>query len=111
MYTISFNPPRNLVRDVLLTPIILVATEATNFLISINRMISIGLLRWLSGKESTCQAGDAGSIPESGRSTAIGDDNPLPYSWEYQEIPWTEESGGLQSLRSQRVREDLTIKE
>ena len=23
---------------------------------------------WLSGKESTCQAGDAGSIPGSGRS-------------------------------------------
>ena len=80
MYTISFNPPRNLVRDVLLTPIILVATEATNFLISINRMISIGLLRWLSGKESTCQAGDAGSIPESGRSLVEGHGNPLQYS-------------------------------
>ena len=62
-------------------------------------------------KNPLVNAGDAGSIPESGRSTAIGDGNPLPYSWEYQEIPWTEESGGLQSLRSQRVREDLTIKE
>ena len=80
MYTISFNPPRNLVRDVLLTPIILVATEATNFLISINRMISIGLLRWLSGKESTCQAGDAGSIPGSGRSPGGGNGNLLQYS-------------------------------
>ena len=80
MYTISFNPPRNLVRDVLLTPIILVATEATNFLISINRMISIGLLRWLSGKESTCQAGDAGSIPGSGIYPREGNGNPLQYS-------------------------------
>ena len=28
-----------------------------------------GLLRWLSGKESTCNAGDLGSIPGSGRSS------------------------------------------
>ena len=27
-----------------------------------------GLPRWLSGKESACQAGDLGSIPESGRT-------------------------------------------
>ena len=27
------------------------------------------------------------------------------------EIPWTEESGGLQSMRSQRVRHDLVIKQ
>ena len=38
---------------------------------------TIGLLRWLSGKESTCQAGDLSSIPESGRSAEEGSDNPL----------------------------------
>ena len=27
------------------------------------------------------------------------------------EIPWTEESGGLQSMGLQRVRHDLTIKQ
>ena len=27
---------------------------------------------WLSGKESTCQAGDVGSIPGSGRSPGEG---------------------------------------
>ena len=27
----------------------------------------MGLLRWLSGKESTCQVGDTGSIFESGK--------------------------------------------
>ena len=31
-----------------------------------------GLPRWLSGKESTCHAGDAGSVPESGRSPGEG---------------------------------------
>ena len=41
---------------------------------------TIGLPRWLSGKESTCQAGDLSSIPESGRSAEEGSDNPLQYS-------------------------------
>jgi len=35
------------------------------------------LPRWLSGKESACQAGDPGSIPESGRSPGEGNDNPF----------------------------------
>ena len=39
-----------------------------------------GLPWWLSGKESTCQAGDAGSIPGSGRSPGEGNGNPLQYS-------------------------------
>ena len=34
-----------------------------------------------SGKESTCNAGDPGSIPESGRSPGKGTGYPLPYSW------------------------------
>ena len=36
-----------------------------------------GLPRWLSGKESTCQAGDAVSILGSGRSSGEGNVNPL----------------------------------
>ena len=39
-----------------------------------------GLSRWLSGKESTCQAGEEGSISGSGRSPGEGNDNPLQYS-------------------------------
>ena len=39
-----------------------------------------GLSRWLSGKESACQAGDQGSSPGSGRSPGGGDGNPLQYS-------------------------------
>ena len=44
------------------------------------------LLKWLSGKESTWDAGDAsyaedtGSVPELGRCPAEGNDNPLQYS-------------------------------
>jgi len=33
------------------------------------------------GKESTCNAGDPGSIPGSGRSTGEGIDYLLQYSW------------------------------
>ena len=34
----------------------------------------------VSGKDSTCQAGDVGSIPGSGRSPGEGNGNPLQYS-------------------------------
>ena len=41
-----------------------------------------GLPQWLSGKESTCNAGVAevvGSTPESGRSSGGGIGNPIQY--------------------------------
>ena len=37
--------------------------------------------RSLAGKESTCNAGDSGSIPGSGRSPGEGIGYPLQYSW------------------------------
>ena len=37
---------------------------------------SLGLPWCLSGKESTCQAGDVGSVPESGRSPGEENGNP-----------------------------------
>ena len=40
----------------------------------------LGFPWWLSGKESSCNAGDAGSIPGLGRSPGGGNDNPLQYS-------------------------------
>ena len=40
----------------------------------------MGLLWWLSGKESSCSAGDQGSIPGSGRSPGEGNGYPLQYS-------------------------------
>ena len=42
-----------------------------------------GLSQWLSGKESTCNAGnvgDAGSIPGLGRSPGGGNGNSVQYS-------------------------------
>ena len=39
-----------------------------------------GLPWWLSGKESTCNEGDVGSIPGSGRCPGEGNGNPLQYS-------------------------------
>ena len=51
------------------------------------------------------KAGDAGSIPGSGRS--LEKEMTTHCSILTWEIPWTEESGGLQSVGSQRVRHDL----
>ena len=45
------------------------------------------------GKDSTCNAGDPGSIPGLGRSPGEGNGNPLQYlAWG---IPWTEELGSM----------------
>ena len=44
---------------------------------------SVGFRQWLSGKESACNAGEAGdavSVPVSGRSPGGGNGNPLQYS-------------------------------
>ena len=46
-------------------------------------ILSKGLSRWLSGKESACNAGDAGdtgSIPGLGGSAGGGNGNPLQFS-------------------------------
>ena len=55
----------------------------------------LGLPRWLSGKESACQAGEAGSIPWLERSSGEGNGNPTPVflpgkshgSW-WATVPW-----------------------
>ena len=58
-------------------------------------------------KNSPAKAGnkrDAGLIPGSGRPPWEGNGKPLQsLAWE---IPWTEESGGLQFMGSQRFRQD-----
>ena len=58
-----------------------------------------------AGKESACNAADLGSNPGPGRSPGEGNGNPVQYS-NAQRIPWTEEPGGLQSMRSQRAGRD-----
>ena len=56
-------------------------------------------------KESTCNVGDLSSIPGLGKK-------PWKRAWQHTpvflvgESPWTEEPGGLQSMASQRVRQD-----
>ena len=54
-------------------------------------------------KNPPTNAGDAGSIPGSGRSPGGGNDNPLQYSYLENSI---EEPGELQSIGSQRVGYD-----
>ena len=62
------------------------------------------------GKESACNAGDLGSIPGLGRSP--GEGMAIHLSIVAWRIPWTEESGGLQSmgLQSQTRLSDLKKK-
>ena len=55
-------------------------------------------------KESACNAGHPGLIPESEKSPEEG--NGYQSSLLAWGIPWTEEPGGLQSIGLQRVRHD-----
>ena len=58
-------------------------------------MVPSGFPHSSVGKECACNAGDLGSIPESGRFPGEGNGNhPSILAWR---IPWTEEPGGLQS--------------
>ena len=66
--------------------------------------ISWGLPKWLSGKESTCNAGDMGFI--LGREDLLEKQMATYCSILAWKVPWTEEPGGLQSMRSQEL--DMT---
>ena len=61
------------------------------------------------GKESSCQAGDASSIP--GWEDPLEKEMATHYSNLAWEIPWTEEPGGLQSMGSKGVRLNLATKQ
>ena len=56
------------------------ASEGFKMIIIMRNNTIKGLPRWLNGKESTCHAGDVGSIPGSGRSSGGGNGNPVQYS-------------------------------
>ena len=62
-----------------------------------NRIYIFNIYRGSSGgsdgKESACNAGDPGSIPES--RTSLGDGTGNPSSLLAWKIPWIEEPGGL----------------
>ena len=72
-------------------------------------IVYFGLHWWFSSKEPACSAGDVGSVPGSERPPGEGSGNPFSsiFAWE---IPWTEEPGGLQSMGSQRARQNLVTK-
>ena len=57
-------------------------------------------------KESACNAGDPGSIPESIRAR---EGNCNPSSIPAWEIPWTQDPGGLQSMELKRVQSLTTV--
>ena len=61
-----------------------------------------------NGKESSCKAGDQGSIPQLARSPGQGKATPSSIlAWR---IPWTEEPVELQSMGSKGGRHDtLTL--
>ena len=59
---------------------------------------------WPPGKNLLPNAGDVSLIPGMGRSSGEGNGDPLQYSCVI--ILWTEEPGRLQSMESQRVRQD-----
>ena len=52
-------------------------------------------------KNLPANAGDSGSVPGSGR--ALEEEMAAPSRILVWKISWTEEAGGLQSMRSQRV--------
>ena len=57
----------------------------------------------LTGTESTCQEGDTGLIPGSGRSPGEGKmaTHSSILAWE---IPWTEDTGELWSMGSEKCQ-------
>jgi len=66
----------------------------------------VGLSGWLSGKEPTCQAGGAVSVPGSGRP--LQKDMTTHSNILAWEIPWTEETEGLQSMGLKKSQAQLS---
>ena len=63
----------------------------------------MGLPQWPTGKKSTCNADNVGSIPDSGKAPAEGNGNPLQYS--YLENPM---DGGAHQATVYRVTKSRT---
>ena len=69
-------------------------------------IIFVGLPRWLSDKEFTCQCRRQGFNPCVGK-ISLEEEMTTHSSILAWRISWTEVPGRLQSLRSQRVRHDV----
>ena len=72
-------------------------------------MVSLRLPRWLSGKESTCQAGEL--VQSLGQEDPLEKEITAHSNILVLEMPWTEKPGGLQSMGLPRVRHNLATKE
>ena len=81
----------------------------TTFMKSVMLFFFLHILRWLSGKESACNAGDASLILGSGSS--LKEEMAVYSSILAWEIPWTMVPSGLQSMGLQRDRPDLATKQ
>ena len=82
--------------------------------VSLISIIDLGLIRWIGGKQSACNAGDTGDVCKLlfFLTTPLSWEDPLEEEMTTHcsilalRIPWTEEPGGLQSTGSQRVGHD-----
>ena len=76
---------------------------------NVDIMTQLGLLRWLSDKESACNTGDVGL--SLGWEVPLEEEMATHSSILAWRIPWREEPGGLQSMGSQRVRHDVATEQ
>ena len=70
---------------------------------------ALGIPWWLSGKESTSQAEDVGSIPGLGRSPGVENGNSLQYSCLGN--PMDREAQQVTVCRVTKVRHDLVTEQ
>ena len=61
----------------------MMGTLSPYFTCNVAVFLILGFPGGSEGKESTCNAGDSGSIPGSGRSAGEGIGYPLQYSWAF----------------------------
>ena len=87
---------------------IVIYTQSQNIIIDFFFFFRYGFPGGSEVKESACNMGDPGSIPGLRRYSGEGHGNPFQYSC--LRIPWTEEPGGLQSMKSQRAGRDWVAK-
>ena len=79
-------------------------------LITRRALVLVGLPRWLSGKESTCQCKRLKmQVQFLGREDPLEEEMATHSSILTGEMPWTEEFGRLQSMGSQRVRHNWML--
>ena len=75
--------------------------------------LRVGFSGGSDSKESVCSAGDAGSIPGSGRSPGRGHGNPLQYSCLENSMdtgPWWATVYGVAKSRAQLVTNTFTLR-